>query len=102
MLKKKITEIWWARWLEEYVQNLQRRPKWTEEAPNLKPGDCVILRDEPTEKNVYPVGIVSEVKTDQDGRVRTVFVAMKDGTTKMGDIRRTALIEAAAGDDDSK
>ena len=99
---KKIAEIWWARWLEEYVQNLQHRPKWTEEAPNLKPGDCVILRDEPTEKNVYPVGMVSEVKTDQDGRVRTVFVAMKDGTTKMRDIRRTALIEAAAGDDDSK
>ena len=51
---------------------------------------------------MYPVGIVSEVKTDQDDRVRTLFVTIKDGTTKMCDIRRTALIEAAAGENDSK
>ena len=46
---KMTSEIWRARWPEGYMLNLHHRP-----------------RDEPTEKNVYPVRIVSEVKIGQD------------------------------------
>ena len=55
-----------------------------------------------TETPEYPVVIVADLKIEWGGRVRTVFVTMKDGTTKTCDIRCTVLLEAAAGENDSK
>ena len=46
-----------------------------------------------TETPEYPVEIVADVEIDQDGRIRTVFVTVM----RMRAIRRTALIEAADG-----
>ena len=74
---------------------LQSRQKWLEEEPNFQEGDLVILADEVSDRNRYPYAVITETKTDPDGRVRTVTGRKADGTYRTRDIRKIALIERA-------
>ena len=42
------TEMFWKRWLKEYVPTLYERKKWQAENRNFKIGDLVIISDEQT------------------------------------------------------
>ena len=72
-----LADQFWRRWLKEYLPNLQARSKWTEEKPNVKKGDVVLICDENTPRNVWPMGLVIEAKVGRDNLVRTVRVKTK-------------------------
>ncbi|XP_069129286.1 uncharacterized protein [Argopecten irradians] len=70
-----LSEMFWKRWREGYLQNLQPRRKWENNRRDLEEGDVVLLRDKSVPRCEWPMGIVERVfKSDCDKRVRKVEV----------------------------
>ena len=69
-----LSDQFWRRWVKAYLPELQRRYKWLENRRNVRKGDVVLLVDENTPKNLWPLGIVLEVTEGRDGLVRSVKV----------------------------
>lgn len=69
-----LSDVFWKRWRESYIQNLQKRRKWQEPQPNLKEGDVVLMRDYQTHRNHWPLAVVLNAIKSEDGLVRKVVV----------------------------
>ena len=72
-----LADLFWKRWLKEYLPELQRRQKWLTEKPNVSVGDLVLLVDENVPRNLWPMGRVVEVCQSDDKLVRNVKVKTK-------------------------
>ncbi|VDQ11711.1 unnamed protein product [Trichobilharzia regenti] len=71
LLPQHLTDLFWHRWLREYLPMLQARSKWLDIKRNLQPGDLVLVNSTDTERSLAKA-IVKQVYYDQDGCVRTV------------------------------
>ena len=60
----------WSRWKKEFLQNLQRRSKWSGVSRNLRIGDIVLINEENTPRNQWHMGRIVELHVDEDGLVR--------------------------------
>ena len=69
-----LAEIFWARWKREYLQTLQVRTKWNQPHRNIMVGDVVLVKDERTLRNTWPLARVLEVFPDTKGLVRSARV----------------------------
>ncbi|MEL7342708.1 MAG: hypothetical protein AAGM67_19645, partial [Bacteroidota bacterium] len=69
-----LADVFWKRWLKEYIPNLQIRQKWNKECRNFKKDDIVLVTDETMPRGSWPLGRILEVKAGRDGLVRTVIV----------------------------
>lgn len=69
-----LADIFWKRWLHEYLLTLQERQKWHVTGRNLQVGDVVLMMDENSPRCHWPVARVDAVKTGHDGLVRSVTV----------------------------
>ena len=67
-----------------------QRAKWTQDVPNLKVGDLVILVDHSIPRGTWPLGRIVEVYRGSDNVVRSA-----DVKTKFGVYRRPATKIAA-------
>jgi hypothetical protein len=76
-----LADLFWTRWKREYLQTLQARAKWTTRQPNMQVGDVVIVKDDRTIRNYWPLAIIEEVRTDKKGLVRSAIV--KTATSKL-------------------
>jgi hypothetical protein len=74
------TQHFWQRWSADYLQELQRRPKWQHSAPNFHPGDTVLVMDDHTPPLQWPLAIVTAVHPGPDQRIRVVTVKTTKGT----------------------
>ncbi|XP_062714917.1 uncharacterized protein LOC134291324 [Aedes albopictus] len=84
-LAQSITQVFWARWVKEYLPVITRRSKWFKETRDIAVGDLVLVvagmaRDQ------WIRGRVEEVIPGRDGRVRQAVVR-----TATGSIRRPAV-----------
>ena len=43
-----LADQFWTRWKREYLQFQQKRSKWSQQQPNLRKGDIVIMKDQST------------------------------------------------------
>ncbi|XP_013416153.1 uncharacterized protein LOC106177802 [Lingula anatina] len=77
-----LADQFWARWRKEYLVTLQPRKKWNRPSPNLKLGDVVLIKDNSTKRNQWPMGIVINTFPSQDGLVRRVEVKTGHGSRK--------------------
>ena len=50
-----IADDFWNRWSREYLQILQLRQKWTHKRRNFKEGDVVLLKDNNSRRNKWPM-----------------------------------------------
>ena len=71
-------DIFWARWKVEYLNTLQVRNKWNKPRRNLKPGGVVIVKDEDTPRNIWPLARIEETYPSNDGLVRKVRLRIAD------------------------
>ena len=69
-----LCDQFWQHWLKAYLPELQKRNKWLDNKRNVKKGDLVLLVDENTPRNLWPLGIVLEVTEGRDGLVRSVRI----------------------------
>ena len=67
-----LAEVFWKRWLKEYLPHLQRRSKWLLETKNLKVGDIVHVIDNNAPRNCWKLGRVLETIQSSDRKVRSV------------------------------
>ena len=81
----------WNRWKKEYLQSLQERSKWRRKRRNVRNGDIVMINTN-TNRNEWPIGIIEDVKTSDDGLVRSVSVRKSDGTILMRPVSKLVVI----------
>ena len=67
-----LADLFWTRWVKEYLPLLQERHKWTDRGRNVKVGDIVLVKHENTPRNRWPIGLVKAVYPGDDGLVRSV------------------------------
>ena len=72
-----LTDIFWRRWVREYLPGLQERQKWSLQRRNLAVGDIVLVVDQSTPRNSWPIGRIVKVFSDKKGFVRSVHVKTK-------------------------
>jgi len=83
-----LSNTFWKRCKQGYLQSLQKRHKWQVEQENVRVGDIVILREQESHRNHWPLDVVG-VYPSEDGKVRSVKVCVsKDGKNIM--LRQTS------------
>lgn len=83
--------VFWKRWLVEYLPVIRRQPKWFEEARALVAGDLVMVA-EPTKRNGWERGRIVRTVPSPDGRHRKAVVQI--GTkTLLRPVSRLALLD---------
>lgn len=72
-----IADLFWKRWVQEYLALLQKRQKWNRKKRNLVPGDIVIVMDSTAPRGSWLLGRVIETFPDKHGVVRSVHLKTK-------------------------
>ena len=62
----------WARWRKEVFATLQTRQKWNQTKQNFEVGDIVLVRDDFTTRNKWPMARILKTYSDEKGLVRSV------------------------------
>lgn len=74
-----MSELFWKRWIKEYLPQLQERQKWSRLRRNFKLGDIVIIIDDSAPRNSWPLGKIVETTLDKKGLVRSLRIKTKTG-----------------------
>ncbi|XP_058817797.1 uncharacterized protein LOC131681104 [Topomyia yanbarensis] len=78
-LCRQLIDLFWRRWVKEYLPMITRRTKWFKDTKPLKSGDLVVIVEEPV-RNGWIRGRVLETRLGRDGRVRRAVVQTSSGT----------------------
>ena len=89
-----LADVFWKRWIHEYIPALQLKQKWLRPRPSLAVGDLVLVVDEASPRGFWPKGIVQEVFPDKHGFVRQVLVRTASSVLRR-DVRKLCLLEGA-------
>ncbi len=57
-----LADLYWKRWVAEYLPMLQKRQRWLQPQRNLAVGDVVLIADSQAPRNSWPIGIVENIK----------------------------------------
>ena len=76
---QRLADLFWKRWVREYLPTLAKRAKWRQEASNVKQGDVVIIVDHQHPRGLWPRGVGETVYEGEDGIVRSVIVKTAHG-----------------------
>ena len=77
-----LADVFWKRWLREYLPSLQLRSKWTKKTPNLKANELVLVVDSSVPRGHWPLAVIESVKLSGDGLVRSVDVRTATGVKR--------------------
>ena len=72
-----LADLFWKRWVREYLPLLQERQKWLCPHRNVQVGDVVLIVDVNAPRSSWPLGKVESVYPDGKGLVRTADVKTK-------------------------
>ena len=62
-----MANLFWSRWVKEYLPILQNRQKWFQPKRNLEIGDIVLVVGETTPRSVWPIARVVKTFPGRDG-----------------------------------
>ena len=89
-----LANLFWQRWIKEYLPDLQKRQKWFYPERNLKEGDVVLIVDESAPRNSWLMGKVIKTLPDRQGYVRQAQVKTKTSTLLRPISKLCTLLEA--------
>lgn len=72
-----VADLFWKRWVREYLPLLQERQRWHEKKRSLKVGDIVVVMDASAPRGSWPLARVLEAFSDRQGLVRSVKLQTK-------------------------
>lgn len=72
-----ISDLFWKRWIREYLPLLQERQKWNQKKQSLAVGDVVVIMDPTAPRGSWLLGKVLEIFPDAKGMVRSVQLQTK-------------------------
>ncbi|XP_069982188.1 uncharacterized protein [Penaeus vannamei] len=75
-----LADVFWRRWIKEYLPGLQERQIWMKPQRNLENGDLVLNKQDCVPRNQWPLGLVVGVHKGTDNLVRSVDVRTGTGT----------------------
>ena len=75
-----LADLFWKRWLREYLPDLQQRQRWQQPGRNVQNGDVVLIADETAPRCSWLMGRVLETYPDNQGFVRSVKVKTATST----------------------
>ncbi|XP_058827973.1 uncharacterized protein LOC131687900 [Topomyia yanbarensis] len=78
-MSQTMANIFWHRWLADYLPTLTRRTKWFNLVKPIAVGDMVIIVDSKSPRNSWPKGRVIAVSYSKDGQVRRATVQTVNG-----------------------
>ena len=82
----KMVQSFWNRYHKEYLNTLQQRHKWKSPTDNLNLGDIVLIYEENTPTNKWPIGRIVTLYPGTDGIVRAAEVrTLKEDSNKTKD-----------------
>lgn len=84
-LINQFTQHFWQRWKTEYLHTLQQRKKWSDDCPNVKIDDLVLLKEKSPVLH-WRLGRIENVHPGKDNKVRVVTVK-----TILGSFRRPVV-----------
>lgn len=90
-----LIDLFWKRWLKEYLPTLQIRQKWIQRKKNLQVGDLVLLMDGKFARRQWPLARIIEVFPSEDGLVQSVklktssTVVTRAKRSRCGEIKTT-------------
>ena len=87
-----LADKFWRRWLREYLPTIQNRQKWWNTKRDFCVGDIVLVCDEVTPRNCWPMGRVIQVNSGRDGLVRSVVIKTKS-TVLTRPVNKLCLLE---------
>lgn len=67
-----LTDMFWTRRSKEYLTQLQERQRWSMPGRNFCVGDVVLIVDDTSPRNSWPLGRIVETFPDKKGLVRQV------------------------------
>lgn len=73
------SDLFWQKWLREYLPSLIPRKKWHTDDTPLKANDYVLILDNNVERNEWRKGLITRVFPGQDGQVRVAEVKTANG-----------------------
>jgi hypothetical protein len=74
-----LADLFWRRWLTEYLPTLNKRQKWHQPGKQLKIGDLVFIADGDLYRATWPKGLITATFPGKDGQVRVVEVKTATG-----------------------
>ena len=90
-----LADVFWRRWVKEYLPSLQMRQKWRKQHRNFAVGDVVLILDDKTPRSSWPLGRVLEVHANSnDGLVRSVKLKTRSSEL-IRPITKIVLLEEA-------
>jgi hypothetical protein len=69
-----LADLFWQRWVKEYLPQLQLCQKWIQVQPNVAVRDLVLLSNEKKPRSQWPKVIMKQVFPDEKGYVCEVIV----------------------------
>jgi len=87
-----MSNIYWKRFLHEYLSSLNYRSKWNKPTRNFKLCDIILLKTEYTPRAHWPLAKVIEVYPGKDGYIRSVKIELAD-TTLVRPVNKLCLLE---------
>jgi transposase InsO family protein len=92
-----LANIFWNRYLKEYLPLLNKRQKWLVPKPNLRVGDLVLMHEDNVPRGAWPLARVTQVRKSSDDLVRTIVLRTKNGEYKRP-IHKVVLLETSGTD----
>ena len=87
-----LADLFWKHWLRRYLPCLQIRQCWTQEKPEVKVGELVLMRDDSVPRGQWPKAIIEDTAPGADGLIRDVVVRTAQGRFRR-DIRQLCKLE---------
>ena len=75
-----LSNMFWKRFIQEYLPMLNIRKKWNREKRDFKENDFVIMKNEHQHRSLWSVGRIIFVNKGIDGKVRSVQVRLPNST----------------------
>lgn len=89
-----MADLFWRRWMQEYLVLLQERQKWMKIRRNFKIGDIVVVVDPTAPRGSWPLGKVLDISADAGGLVRSVKLQTKTSVIERPVTKLCHLLES--------
>lgn len=90
---QKLTDMFWRRWLQEYLPCLVKRTKWYENSKPIQEGDIVLIVDPNGPRNVWPKGKIMQLYPAKDGKIRIVDVQLANGNVLRRPVAKICILD---------
>ena len=78
-ISQRLADLFWKRWVKEFLPTLVKRSKWHATSEPVKVGDLVIIVEDGTPRDAWIRGIITKVNPGRDGVIRDVEVKTNRG-----------------------